>query len=127
MPKKETKVLIVDDEPAILRAMVDQFNDEGFKVFEAKDGEEALKIAAKELPEVGLFDILMPKMDGISLVKKLRGDARTRNIKVLFITQLPLDDHRLQQVIEQGAAYYLLKKDWTLAEMVEKVKQLLGI
>ncbi|MDP3985237.1 MAG: response regulator [bacterium] len=127
MQKKDVKVLIVEDEPATLRAMVDQFTEEGFTVFEAKDGEEALKIATEQLPDVGLFDIMLPKMDGITVVQKLREKPETRALKVLFITQLPLDDRRLQQIIEQGAAYYLLKKDWTLTEMVEKVEALLGM
>ena len=69
------KILIVEDEEIMLKALVEKFSSEGFEVVQAIDGEEGLKKALCEKPDIILLDILLPKMDGMAVLKKLREDT----------------------------------------------------
>jgi len=72
MPKQiKPKILIVEDEAPLRQAMVDKFNREGFWVFSAKDGEEGLNLAVQEHPNIILLDIIMPRVDGLSMLQTL--------------------------------------------------------
>ncbi len=123
--EKEIKILIVEDEEPMLRALADKFNSEGFNVIQAKDGEEALEEALASKPDVILLDIILPKMDGMTMLKKLREDERGANIPVILLTNLDYSVG-VAKAVESGAYDYLVKTDWTLEEVVEKVRERLG-
>jgi len=118
------KILIAEDERAMLRALTDTFENEGFNVFGAEDGEEGLKIAFKEHPDVILIDLLMPKMDGISMLKKIREDEWGKDVPVIILTNLS-DVDKIAETVENGISHYLVKTEWSLEEIVKKVKKLL--
>ena len=69
------KILIVEDEDSLLSALVDKFLKAGYRVVTARDGEEGLTVALREQPDLILLDIVMPKMDGISLLRQLRDNS----------------------------------------------------
>jgi CheY-like chemotaxis protein len=79
-------LLVVEDVPDILVLLVETLKFKGYKVVTATNGLEALEIIAKEHPALIITDILMPKMDGFSLVHQLRLDPSTRNIPVVFLS-----------------------------------------
>jgi len=118
------KILIAEDERAMLRALTDTFENEGFNVFGAEDGEKGLKIAFKEHPDVILIDLLMPKMDGISMLKKIREDEWGKDVPVIILTNLS-DVDKIAETVENGISHYLVKTEWSLEEIVKKVKKLL--
>jgi DNA-binding response OmpR family regulator len=121
------KILIVEDEDIALQPLVERFAAEGFEVVAARDGEEGLEKAVRERPDLILLDIIMPKMDGMTMLKKLREtDEWGKKVPVILLTNLSADEEILKGIAEDEPAYYLVKVNWTLDEIVEKVKQRLA-
>lgn len=75
MTEKPKRILIVEDEIPMLKALVDKFSRAGFETLEAKNGIEGLAVALKEHPDLVLLDLVMPKMDGVKMMEKLREDS----------------------------------------------------
>ncbi|MEK7602222.1 MAG: response regulator [Patescibacteria group bacterium] len=125
--KAPSIVLIVEDEASLRRALCDKFAREGFTVFEAKDGEVGLTLALKEEPNVILLDMMMPKVDGITMLHQLRlANEWGRLVPVLLLTNVSSDDKRmLREVQEDGSAHYLVKSDWPITRLVERVREAL--
>ena len=116
-----SKILIVDDEPNILLSLEYLFKKEGFQVFIARDGEEALGILEEDLPELVILDIMMPKVDGYEVCKYIR--QKSDAVKVVFLTA-----KSKQKDIEKGlglGADLYLTKPFGNKDLVSKVKGLL--
>lgn len=120
---EKKKVLVVDDEAVLRRAIVDTLKaEEGLDVFEAADGEEAFLSIQKNHPDLVLLDIMMPKMDGLTVIKKLRTENALGNTKIMFLT----NSSELSQIataMASGAFDYLVKADWDMKDVVAKVKE----
>ena len=86
------KILIVDDEPAIIRLLALRLKHNDYDVLEASNGLECLKVAEKEKPDLILMDIQMPHCDGLTAFNKLAEKESTKNIPVLFMTAFPKSD-----------------------------------
>ncbi len=121
---KNKKILIAEDEEPMLKALVETFQNEKFDVFSAKDGEEGLKIALKKHPDIVLIDILMPKMDGMTMLEKMREDEWGKNVPVIILTNLS-DMEKIADAVEDGMCEYLIKTDWSLDDVVKKVKKII--
>jgi two-component system alkaline phosphatase synthesis response regulator PhoP len=80
------KVLIVDDEEDILELLEYNLQKEGYEVFKARNGKEAIDVAVKEVPEIILLDIMMPLMDGIQACQEIRKDPALENAHIIFLT-----------------------------------------
>src|SRR6185295_10847997 len=96
------KILIVEDELPMLNALSDTFKDEGFIVIQAHDGEEGLESAKETLPDIILVDILMPKMDGMTMLKKLREDENGKNIPVIVLTNVAPDSNSTLNAVSEA-------------------------
>ena len=83
MPKR---ILVVDDEPHIVRLVQVNLQREGYEVLTAYDGVEALEKVAGEKPDMVVLDVMMPRMNGFEVLKKLKADDATRNIPVIMLT-----------------------------------------
>ena len=96
-------------------------------MFQAKNGAAGFKLALKEHPDIILLDLLMPKMDGITMLKKLRQETEWgKSIPVVVLTNLSPDTEEINQaIVENKPAYYLIKSDTSLNELLEKVKEIL--
>lgn len=122
------KILIVEDEQLTRQALVDGLKSGGLEVLEADNGEDGLAKALKEHPDLVLLDIVMPKMDGITVLDKLREDPWGSQVPVIMLTVLDTDDAILEKIVRNKPAYYLIKKDELhTEEIVSKVKEKLGI
>jgi|SRR3989344_1378977 len=117
------KILIVDDEDFIRQAISDKLKSSGFDVLEAADGEEALKVAEENHPDLILLDVVMPKMDGIEVMKRLRQDSWGKNVPLILLTRMEPDDQMLQEIIESKPTYYLVKSNYKIEDVVNKVKE----
>ena len=124
--ENKNKILIVEDEGSLRSVLRDKFVLEGFSILEAKDGEEGLKIALQEHPDLILLDLLMPKMNGIEMAKKLRQDDWGKNVKIIILTNLN-EVEKVQRELEGSIYEYLVKSDVKINEIVEKVKHFLEI
>lgn len=122
--EKKHKILIVEDEKILGGILANKFKEEGLLVSVATDGEEGLKAAFLEHPDLILLDIVMPVMDGITMLKKLREDSWGKGAKVMILTNLS-DSEKVSQAMEQGSYDYLIKTDWQMEELVQKVKDVI--
>ena len=124
MDKK--KILIVEDEESMLNALSDYLETQDFATLMARDGEEGLGIALKEHPDLILLDILMPKMDGMIMLRKLREDEWGKKAPVIILTNVnPNANTIINSVLQNEPEYYLVKYDVELEGIVDKVKEVL--
>lgn len=117
------KILIIEDETALLYALQAQLSTEGFKTLAAADGEQALALMLKEKPDVIVLDLILPQLDGWSLLKKIKGNQATKNIPVIIISNLS-DDASRRKGLGLGAKDYLAKMDYGVVDLVKKIKSL---
>ncbi|HSW85811.1 MAG TPA: response regulator [Candidatus Saccharimonadales bacterium] len=122
MADKRHKILIVEDDEALLEILSDRFKGEGFDVFVAKDGEQGLQMALDKEPDVILLDILMPKLDGLSMLKQLRADERGKKMRVIVTTNVN-DSKEVHEALALGARDFLVKSDWILSDLVDSVNR----
>lgn len=121
-------ILVVEDDPPILKTLVDKLTEEGFRIIEAHDGEEGLMIADRDHPDLILLDIVMPKMDGMTMLKKLRQESEWgKSVPVILLTNLSPDEEKINKgITEDEPAYYLIKTNWSLNDVVQKVRERLN-
>ena len=125
--EKKAKILIVEDEISLRNALRDKFSREGFSAFDAKDGEAGIAVALRIIPDIILLDVIMPKMDGIAMLKNLRREGGwAKNVPIILLTNLGADNEKVMKEIEgDKAACYLVKSDWAIGDVVGKVKEML--
>jgi DNA-binding response OmpR family regulator len=126
MINKMNKILIIEDEELLRRALTDKFTKENFKVFEASDGKIGLDVALKEHPDLILLDIIMPVMDGMTFLKELRKDDWGANVPVIILTNLS-DGEKAEQGASHDVYEYLIKSNYKLEDVVAKVKERLSL
>lgn len=126
--KKILVIEAVEDDSSLRNVLHEKFTVEGFSVLDAKDGEEGLAIALREHPDLILLDIVLPKMDGITMMKKLRQDGEWgKNVPIILLTNLSADDEKINQAVtDNEPAYYLVKSNWKINDLVEKVRERLN-
>jgi CheY-like chemotaxis protein len=121
------KILVIEDELPMLKALSDKFTREGFSVLEARNGEEGLAVATKTHPDLIILDLFMPVMDGKAMMKELREDSWGKNVPIIILTNLNPDDKTLNEILESGPSYYFIKSKWKLEDLARKVKEELKI
>ncbi|MBI2037756.1 MAG: response regulator [Candidatus Magasanikbacteria bacterium] len=121
MPKVLDKVLIVEDEQALLAVLAKKFTIEKFKVFEAPNGQIGLEQAFQHHPDIILLDILMPIMDGMTMLNKLRQDPWGKSVPIIMLTNLS-DEKKEAEAAKEGCYDYFIKSDWNIDDLVKKVK-----
>lgn len=120
------KILIVEDDKSLRHALEETVSREGFIPMIAKDGEEGLKSALKNHPDLILLDIIMPKMNGVKMLKSLRDDAWGKTVPVLLLTN-DTDPEHMRETLKDNATDYLIKSDWEIEDVVKKVKTTLRL
>lgn len=122
------KVLIIEDEPPMRDAVSDTLKQHRFAVLTAENGKEGLDLALSEHPDLLLLDIFMPKMDGLSMLEKLRADGWGQNVPVIILTNLNPDaDQTIKTILEHKPAFYLIKSNVTLEAIISKIKEVLNM
>jgi len=119
------KILIVEDEDSLRKALAEKFLAEKFEVLEAVNGEDGLVSIEKNSPDLVLLDIIMPIMDGMTMLKELRKTKFGKDVPVIILTNSNNDDS-LSESLASGAYDFLIKSNWKIQEVVDKVKERLG-
>ena len=119
------KILIIDDNKDLLKILTNALHGENLTVLQAEDGEDGLKMAIAEHPDLILLDIVMFKMDGITMLQKLRKDEWGRNAQVMILTNL-MDAEKIDSAMSEGVYDFLVKSNWSLPDLVQKIKVKLG-
>lgn len=103
-----SKILVVDDEPSNSKLLATMLSYAGYKVMHAQDGQAALEVVQRELPNLVLLDVQMPRLDGLDVLKRLRSDPGTMNLKVVATTGLAMEGEKLN-LLRSGFDAYLAK------------------
>ena len=118
------KILIVEDDEDFVSILKTKFTEEGFSVVTAENGDEGIGMAVSEKPDLILSDVLIPKMNGIEMVKKIR--ESNKDVLVIFLTNIKDEDYTKDIESLEGAEY-LIKADLRINDIVSKVKDKLNI
>lgn len=120
------RILLIDDDLAFSEMLSEILKDEGFDVLVEHDGLRGYERATTEHPDLVMCDVMMPGMSGIDLLTKLREDAWGSMVPVILLTNMTQPEAMAQ--MQQGPAHTecLLKTDWTLDKLAEKLKTLLA-
>lgn len=122
--QKTPVVLMIEDDPLLVKMHRTKLVSEGFEVIEAHDGEEGLKLALERVPDIIILDIMMPKLSGTDLLRRLREDIRGKSIAVIVLSNLSQEEE-IKRAMEYGVKEYLVKANFTPSQLVDKVKQYL--
>lgn len=118
-------ILLVEDDPVLLKMYVEKFTFEGYKVLTAKDGEEALQSTGSQTPDIVLLDIMLPRMSGTDFLEKLRQTPKGKNVPVVVLTNLAEDEEK-EKAKKFDVKEYLVKAMQTPEQVVEKIKKYLS-
>jgi DNA-binding response OmpR family regulator len=118
------RILFIEDESVLQKTFGEILNQEGYEMISALDGEAGLKLAKAKKPDLILLDLVLPKINGFEVLKKMKEGPETKNIPVIILTNLEgMGD--VEKAIEMGAKTYLVKAQYTLEEVIEKIKKVL--
>jgi len=130
MVEKATKTkrtaLIVEDEESMLSALSDKFERAGFEVLKAKDGESGLAIAFERRPQVIILDVIMPHMDGVTMLEDLRHDSWGAKVPVIVLSNLN-DEEIISKSFKEGVYDYLVKANVKISDVVKKAEEIVDI
>jgi two-component system phosphate regulon response regulator PhoB len=118
-------VLIVEDEQMLLSALQRKLESAGLNVLTAKDGSEGLKLALENRPDLILLDIILPLMDGITFLERLRRDEWGKQVPVIVLSNLSKAS-TITETKEKGVKMFLVKTDWKIDDVLQKIKNELG-
>ena len=125
MEDHRRRVLLAEDDRFLRKAAGAMLRRQGFTVLSADDGEEALRVARAETPDLILLDLIMPKMQGLEVLKALKSDPQTSGIPVVILSNLGQESDS-KAAREMGALDYWVKANLALEELVRRVEEKLA-
>lgn len=117
-------VLVADDDPDILALVAFRLEKAGYDVVQAADGEEALRIAREQSPDLAILDVMMPRLTGDEVTRRIRADDATREMPVILLTAR-VQEADVARGFEAGADDYI-KKPFSPQELRARVQAILG-
>lgn len=118
-------ILIIEDDDFLRSLAVTKLEKEGFTVHMATNGQEGLTTAESHLPQLIILDLMLPIMSGFDVLAGLKANPATKDLKVVVFSNLG-EESDIKKCLDMGANDYLVKANFTLDELVEKIKTLLG-
>lgn len=119
------KILIIEDDSILQKAVKITLEDAGLDVIQAMDGEKGLALAKSQAPDLVLLDLILPKKNGWDVLKQIKDNKEINDIPVLVFTVYEKEDS-IAECMSLGARGYFLKSDYSLKEIVDKVKEVLA-
>ena len=120
-----TKILITEDDPLMSRMYQKIFTFEGYEVIMAADGQDGLDKIRAEMPTLVLLDVMMPKLNGLEVLEKLKADPVTKAIPVIMLTNLS-SQQDADNAMMKGAVKYIVKSEHDPKEVADMVKEVLA-
>ncbi|MFA5841700.1 MAG: response regulator [Candidatus Paceibacterota bacterium] len=120
--KTQKTILIIEDEKSLRGAVVDILRLKNFLTLEARNGKEGVGVALSRHPDLILLDIIMPEMDGMAALKKIREDNWGKMVPIIILTNL---SGTIEQLMNEVVTQYLIKSDWKLHDIVKKIEEIL--
>ena len=122
--EESTKVLIIEDDQRINKVYMAKLSVEGIAVVTALDGEEGLRKIYSEKPDLILLDLMLPQKSGFEILKEIKQDPKVKDIPVLILSNLA-QEKEVEKGLELGAEDYLVKTDYSIQQVMEKIKKAL--
>ena len=122
MPITKKKILLVEDDNLISSMYKTKFQADGLEVIIATDGAVALEMAKNEKPDIIMLDIILPQLDGFTVLEELKKTSLTKNIPVIMLTNLGTTEDKIKGE-QLGAVDYLVKANFTPAQISQKIKE----
>lgn len=120
-------ILVVEDERSLREAIVDILCLKNFLPLVAKNGRDGVKLALAKHPDLILLDLIMPEMDGMAALKKIREDAWGATAPIIILTNLSaINGNLAADALAHRPTYYLIKSDWKLHDIVKKIESILA-
>ncbi len=116
-----TKILIVDDEKDIVETLSFMLQTKGYEIISAYDGEEGLKLAKEEAPDLIILDVMMPKINGYKICRLLKYDAKYKNIPIIMVTARSQDTDKL--IGEETGADEYITKPFEFSDVLEVINK----
>lgn len=124
--KTQKTVLIVEDEKSLRNAIMDILRLKNFLPLEARNGKEGVEVALSKHPDIILLDLIMPVMDGMTALKKIREDAWGARVPVIVLTNLSATSEQMVvDMVTHKPMHYLIKSDWEIYDVVKKIEEIL--
>lgn len=120
--KIQKTILIIEDEKSLRNAIADILRLKNFLPIEAKNGREGVELALSRHPDLILLDVIMPEMDGMSALRKIREDSWGKMVPIIILTNL---SGTVEQLMSEVVTRYLIKSDWKLHDIVKKIEEIL--
>lgn len=120
--QKNKKIMVVEDDPFVMDIYCTKLNQDGYEILRAENGAEAVKKLEEETPDLVLLDIIMPYVDGLQVLRKIKADEKLKNIPVILLTNLSQKED-INEGLGLGADDYLIKSHFTPSEVLEKIKK----
>jgi DNA-binding response OmpR family regulator len=124
VPREQPVVLAADDDEDILALVAFRLERSGYTVIQARDGQEALDLALSEKPDLAVLDVMMPKLDGFELTRRLRSEEATSRMPIILLTARAQDTD-VAQGFDAGADDYI-RKPFSPQELRTRVQAILG-
>jgi len=118
------KILFVEDEPGLQKALSMSLKKSGYDVSTASDGDEGIKLTKELVPDLILLDLILPKKNGFDVLSAIKEDKSTASIPVIVLTNLESGGD-IEKAMSMGAQGYLIKADYTLSDIVERISKML--
>ena len=117
------KILLVDDDELMIKMYQGKFKDDGFDVATAFDGQSGYDKTLEFKPDLILLDIMMPNVNGLEMLKKLKGNPATKKIPIILLTNVGGGDENVDLGLSLGAVAYMVKAHYDAKDVVKKVKE----
>ena len=124
MDDNKKTILVVEDEPALREAIKLKLEKAGIEVWTAGNGLETLSILREKKPMLVWLDVLMPGMNGLELLQKIRQDENFKNLAVVIVS-VSAGQEKIKQAFSLNVLDYIIKSEYTIDEIVNKVEEIL--
>ena len=121
---KNKTILFAEDEMHLQKLISTTLEENGYEVFNASDGEVALKILEEKKPDLALLDLILPKKDGFEILEHLKSKTETKNIPVIILTNVE-EKYAIERAMSYGVRAYLIKANYKPQEILEKINEIL--
>ena len=120
----KSKILIIEDDKFLRDLLSQKLSREGFKVTAAVDGEEGFKSAVEDAPDLILLDLVLPGIDGFSILERIKKEAKLSSVPVLILSNLGQKED-VDRALALGAVDFMIKANFTPGEISERIKSIL--
>jgi len=118
------EILLIEDDPFLIDIYTTKLKDSGFLVEVASDGKQALEKVKAKKPDLVLLDIVLPKVSGWEILRKMKAEANLKNLKIIILSNLGQKEE-VEKGMDLGVAKYLIKAHYTPSQVVEEIKKII--